>query len=69
MFKTDKEYEEFLRDNVMSTKQAAEYLGITRSGISFLVKEGNITPFYDQDRVRLFSRREIERYKRERDGF
>ncbi|MFI5359977.1 MAG: helix-turn-helix domain-containing protein [Halanaerobiales bacterium] len=69
MFKTDKEYEEFLRDNVMSTKQAAEYLGITRSGISFLVKEGKITPFYDQDRVRLFSRREIERYKRERDGF
>ena len=45
MFKTDKEYEEFLRDNVMSTKQAAEYLGITRSGISFLVKEGKITPF------------------------
>jgi len=69
MFRSHKEYEEFLRNNVMSTKQAAEYLGITRGGISFLVKEGKITPFYDRDHVRLFSRREIERYKRERDGF
>lgn len=68
MFKSNEDYERFLADNVMSTKDAAEYLGITRKGISYLVKEDKLIPFKDQDRVRLFSRREIERYKKERDG-
>ena len=68
MFESKAEYEQFLKENVMSTKQAANYLNVTRSGISFLVKDGKINPFYDQNRVRLFSKREVERYKKERDG-
>ncbi|AZR72546.1 hypothetical protein BBF96_03590 [Anoxybacter fermentans] len=68
MFANDQEYEQFLKENVLSTKDAADFLGITRKGISYLVKEGKLRPFKDQDRVRLFSRREIERYKKERDG-
>lgn len=51
----------------MSTKQAADYLGISRAGISYLVKEERLKPFYEQHNVRLFSKREIERYKKERD--
>ncbi|MBM7624795.1 helix-turn-helix domain-containing protein [Sporohalobacter salinus] len=68
MFESKKEYEQFLNNNVMSTKDAAKYLDITRKGISYLVKEGKLKPFKDQDRVRLFSRREIDRYKKERAG-
>lgn len=67
-FKGVKEYEKFLKENVLSSKQAGKYLGITRAGVSFLVKEGKLKPFFNQDRVRLFSRKEVERYKKERDG-
>lgn len=67
-FKDKKEYEKFLKDNVMSTKQAAEYLNIGRSGMSYLVKNEKLIPFLDEPNVRLFSKREIERYKKERDG-
>ena len=52
----------------MSTRDAAEYSDITRKGISYLVKNNKLKPFKAQDRVRLFSRREVERYKKERDG-
>ena len=68
MFKSKKEYEQFLKDNVMSTKQAAEYLGIGRSGMSYLVKNDKLIPFLDEPNVRLFSRKEVEKYKKERDG-
>ncbi len=68
MFKNDQEYENFLKENVLSTKQAAEYLGIGRSGMSYLVKNRKLVPFLDEPNVRLFSRREIERYEKERDG-
>ena len=68
MFESKEEYEQFLKENVMSTRDAAEFLEITRKGISYLVKNNKLKPFKDQDRVRLFSRKEVERYKKKRNG-
>ena len=66
MFKSKKEYEKFLKENIMTTKQAANYLDMTRSGISYLVKNDKLTPLIDQRNVRLFSKREIKMYKEKR---
>ena len=68
MFESKEEYEQFLKENVMSTKQAAEYLDIGKSGVSYLVKNKKLKPFLDQPNVRLFSMREVENYKDKRDG-
>lgn len=67
VIETEEQYENFLREHALSTNEAREILGITRSGVSFLVQEDKLKVLKDEGRVRLFSRLEIERYKRERD--
>lgn len=68
VIENEEQYDKFLREHVLSTKEAREILAITRSGVSFLVQEDKLKVLKDEGRVRLFSRLEIERYKRERDG-
>ena len=68
IIETEEQYENFLKKHALSTNEAMEIIGITRSGVSYLVQADKLKVLKDEGRVRLFSRLEVERYKRERDG-
>ncbi|MBM7623625.1 helix-turn-helix domain-containing protein [Sporohalobacter salinus] len=68
MFKTDEEYELFLAENILTAEEAADLLDCGRQNISYHVKEGNLNPLKQSRNVTLFSRREVEKYKKKRDG-
>ncbi|MCG8515672.1 MAG: helix-turn-helix domain-containing protein [Halanaerobiales bacterium] len=64
----DKEYIKYLKDNVMTSKMVSEELGVTREGIRYLIREKKLTPVISERNTTIFGRREVERYKKERDG-
>ncbi|HFK1517136.1 TPA: helix-turn-helix domain-containing protein [Bacillus cereus] len=47
-------------DNVMTTPEAIEYLGISRARMSNMIKNGKITPLKKQGCTSLFLREDLE---------
>ncbi|PGQ40305.1 DNA-binding protein [Bacillus thuringiensis] len=47
-------------DNVMTTPEAIEYLGISRARMSNMIKKGKITPLKKQGCTSLFLREDLE---------
>jgi len=52
-------------DNIMTTPEAIEYLGISRARMSHLIKNGKIVPLKKQGCVSLFLREDLEKKKEE----
>lgn len=63
----EEQYVRFLQYHVMTTRDVAEYLGASKQWVAQLVKEDKLAPFKDQPNSRLFSREEVERYKKGKD--
>ena len=64
-FKSNEELIKYLRENVLSTSEAYEYLGITRQGLNKLVKRGKIIPFKKTNREMLFLKSDLEKRREE----
>ncbi|MFK4317505.1 putative XRE-type DNA-binding protein [Bacillus sp. RC145] len=52
-------------DNVLTTPEAIEMLGISRARLSHMIKNGKITPLKKQGCVSLFLREDSEKKKEE----
>lgn len=62
-FKDRTELVSFLKNQVMSTSDVAEFLGITRQAVKYLVEQKRIEPFFRKPT--LFLKEEIEEKKEE----
>lgn len=61
-FETKKDLVRFLADQVLTTAEVMEILGVTRQNITRLVKKGDLTPLKDGS-VKLYLREEVEELK------
>ncbi|MBS4198628.1 helix-turn-helix domain-containing protein [Bacillus sp. FJAT-49732] len=52
-FESTKDLLKFLNENLLSTVEAAELLGISKSRIGHMVRDGKLTPAKDQPKVFL----------------
>ena len=52
----------------MTSKMVSEELGVTREGIRYLIREKKLTPVISERNTTIFGRREVEKYKKQRDG-
>ncbi|PFW95199.1 helix-turn-helix domain-containing protein [Bacillus pseudomycoides] len=52
-------------DNVLTTPEAIEYLGISRARLSHMIKNGKIVPTKKLGCVSLFLREDLEKKKEE----
>ncbi|MFK4423965.1 helix-turn-helix domain-containing protein [Bacillus sp. RC51] len=60
---TDKR--QWVRDNVMTTPEAIEYLEISRARMSHMIKNGKIVPLKKLGCVSLFLQEDLEKKKEE----
>ncbi|PFX73746.1 DNA-binding protein [Bacillus cereus] len=56
---------QWIHDNVMTTPEAIEILGISRARMSHMIKNGKIVPLKKQGCVSLFLREDLEKKKAE----
>ena len=56
---TRPEMHEYIRQNLVSTSQAAELLGCTRQNVADLVRRGRLTPFMKEGNTWLFLKSEL----------
>ena len=67
MFKSNEEYEEFLRQHVLTTQETMNLLGVNhRQQLHRWVRSGKLKPLKIEDNISLFSLQEIERFKKEK---
>ncbi|MGQ7776856.1 helix-turn-helix domain-containing protein [Bacillus sp. WC2507] len=52
---------QWVHDNVMTTPEAIEILGISRARLSHLIKKGKITPIKKQGCTSFFLREDLEK--------
>lgn len=63
VFNSREEVEEFIRNEVLTTSEAVEILGITRQRMSKLISDGKLTPVKKLRGDSLFLRSDIEQKK------
>ncbi len=56
-----------VNEELLFTKEAAQKLNMTKQGISYLVKSGKIAPVKISENAFVFLRKDIERYKNEKE--
>lgn len=56
---------EWVRDNVLTTPEAIEFLGISRARMSHMIKNGKIVPVKKLGCVSLFLKSDLETKKEE----
>lgn len=56
---------QWVYDNVLTTPEAIELLGISRARLSHMIKNGKIVPLKKQGCVSLFLREDLEKKKEE----
>ncbi|MDQ0340283.1 excisionase family DNA binding protein [Caldalkalibacillus uzonensis] len=64
-FETRDELIQFIREQVMTSAEAVEYLGVTRQTLNSLVQRGKLHPVKELKRDRLFLRSDLEARKKE----
>lgn len=57
--------EKFVRNELLTTPDAMEILGVNRSRMSQMIDEGKLTPIRKLPKISLFLRSDIERKKKE----
>lgn len=62
-FKSKTELRNFISENVLTSSESAEYLGITRSTFASLVKRQMLIPIKDAGGTRLFMRGDLDSRK------
>ncbi|WP_254489195.1 helix-turn-helix transcriptional regulator [Bacillus thuringiensis] len=55
----------FLHDEILTTPEVMDVLGISKARISKMIKDGKLVPFKKMERVSLFLREDIEEKKKE----
>ncbi|MGI2713523.1 helix-turn-helix transcriptional regulator [Bacillus cytotoxicus] len=55
----------FLQEEVLTTPEVMDVLGVSKSRISKMIKDGKLVPFKKMERVSLFLREDIEEKKKE----
>jgi Helix-turn-helix domain len=55
----------FVNDEILTSSEATEVLGITRQRLSQLVKNGQLVPLKKEGGVSLFLRSDVEKKKQE----
>lgn len=63
--KDRKEVEEFIKNEVLSTSEVVEILGVTRQRISQMIAAGKLQPIKKLRSDTLFLRKDIEEKKKE----
>ncbi|AKQ71794.1 MULTISPECIES: helix-turn-helix domain-containing protein [Bacillus] len=63
--KSRQEVEDFIRHEVLTTKEAAELLEVNRSRMSQLVNGGKLKPVKKMSGISLFLRSDVEEKKKE----
>lgn len=65
--KSRKEVEEFIINEVLTTGEAIELLGITRQNLNSLVKRGKLKPIKELPREKLFLKSDLMQRKKEQE--
>ena len=60
-FKNRDELEQYFKDNIVTSVEAAEILGITSTALTSLMLRRKLTPFMERGRTRLFWREDIKK--------
>jgi|GEM_PF-961444 len=63
--KTTESLRKFIQEEVLTTPEAIELLGVTRARISQLIRNGKLVPVKKTDKVSLFLREDVEARKKE----
>ncbi|MDX6157136.1 MULTISPECIES: helix-turn-helix domain-containing protein [Bacillus] len=63
--KSRQEVEDFIRHEVLTTKEAAELLGVNRQRVSQLISSGKLNPIKKLSGISLFLRTDLEEKKKE----
>ncbi|RAS94620.1 DNA-binding protein [Bacillus cereus] len=64
-FEDKKQLLSFLHDEVLTTPEVMDVLGISKARISKMIKDSKLVPFKKMERVSLFLREDIEEKKKE----
>jgi len=64
-FKDNEELRQFIADNVLGSSEATDFLGIGRSRLSTMIKDGKITPIKKLPKDSLFLKSDLELKKKE----
>ncbi|CAM4053302.1 helix-turn-helix domain-containing protein [Lederbergia lenta] len=65
VLETREDVENFIKNDVLTTTEAMEVLGVSRGRMSQLIEAGKITPIKKLSRVSLFLRSDLEEKKEE----
>lgn len=65
--KNRKEVEEFIINEVFTTHEAIELLGVTRQNLNSLVKRGKLKPIKELPREKLFLKSDLIQRKKEQE--
>ncbi len=64
-FNNRDELQRFITDEIMTTPEALEYLGITRQALSSLIQRGKLKPIKEYKTARIFFKTDLEERKKE----
>ena len=65
VYKFEDKEQLLLHDEVLTTPEVMDVLGISKARISKMIKDGKLVPFKKMERVSLFLREDIEEKKKE----
>jgi predicted site-specific integrase-resolvase len=60
--------QQFIAEEILTTPEALEYLGITRQALNSLVHRGKIKPIKDLNGIRLYFKEDLGERKVEAEG-
>jgi len=60
-FKNRNELEQYFKDTIVTSVEAAEILDITSTALTSLMLRGKLTPIMERGRTRLFWREDVEK--------
>ncbi|WP_214483089.1 helix-turn-helix domain-containing protein [Bacillus sp. SM2101] len=64
-FNSKKELIEFIQDEILTTPEAIEYLGISKQALNKAVFHGKVTPVKEVPRIKLFLKSDLDVRRKE----
>ncbi|WP_041276761.1 helix-turn-helix domain-containing protein [Desulfosporosinus acidiphilus] len=58
-FESREDLEKFIRDEIFTSSEAMEYLGITRQALNAVVQRGKLIPIKEKKAIKLFFKEDL----------
>lgn len=65
VFDTEEKLKDFIRENILTSSEVVEFLGISRARMSTMIKTGKLEPVKKMAKDSLFLKSDIEKKKEE----